>query len=361
MYMQSSLLALAALACQVLAFPLSNLEERDNAALDVQLSSAGNSMVKAVITNKGNEQLSFLKFDTPFDAGMTRKVDVTKHDSAVAFTGIFSYYDINNLPQEAFAVLAPGASLESKFDIAETHDLSEGGSFKVVSEGSLMMAKGTKVEGVAHFRSNELTMDVDGAEAAKVHANVMSANVDAIVEKRSRIDQRTCQGRNAQIVQAGLQVCVGYARAAAQAASSGHQKVQEFFKTNSPQTRQNIAARFQAIAQECSSSNGGHSPIFCQDVYNHCQPGLIAYTLFSNSHVAMCPGYFNLPAKVNQGYGPDHGYVIVHELTHAPAVFSPYTTDVAYGYQQSVRLSAQQAFGNADSYSLFAAGVARGA
>ncbi|EEP76406.1 predicted protein [Uncinocarpus reesii 1704] len=360
MYIRSALLALAALAGQALAFPLNSLPERDNAGLDIQLSSTGNTRVKAVITNNGDEAMSFVKFNTLFDSSMVRKVKISKDGSAVPFTGIFGYYDINNLPKEAFATLSPGASLEAEFDIAETADLSEGGSFKVSADGLLPIAatKGsTKVDGAIQFKSNELTIDIDGDEAAKVHASVMST-----LGKRSRVDGRTCQGRAGQIIVNSLRSCVGYAQAAAQGAANGDaQKFQEYFKTTSPQVRQNVARRFQAIAQECSSPSQGRSIVFCQDVYGYCQRGLIAYTVFANSHVATCPDFYRLPARVNQGLGPDHGYVMVHELTHAPAVFSPYTQDYAYGYQQCRRLNAQQSLGNADNYSLFAAAVARGA
>ncbi|KMU82243.1 neutral protease 2 [Coccidioides immitis H538.4] len=151
-----------------------------------------------------------------------------------------------------------------------------------------------------------------------------------------------------------------YAQRAAQAASGGNaQKFQEYFKTTSQQARQSVARRFQAIAQECSSANQGRTIYFCQDVYRNCQRGLIAYTIPARSHVVNCPDYWRLPPVVNRGLDPDHGYVVVHEFTHATSIFSPGTVDHAYGYEQCRRLNAQQSLSNADNYSLFAADVTR--
>ncbi|WEW57161.1 Fungalysin/Thermolysin Extracellular metalloproteinase 5 [Emydomyces testavorans] len=358
MFLLSSLAALAALASQSLAFPLNNLPERDT-GLTVKLSAVGNTHVKAVVTNNGAQEMSFLKYNTFFDSGRIRKVQVTKDGSVVPFAGFHFYYDMSNLPKEAFKTLAPGASAETEFDIAETFDLSDGGSYTISAEGLLPVVEGqgTTLTSAVRYTANELTMNVDGKLAAQVQ------KIPAMsLEKRTRFDQNSCNGQYGQILGRAIQTCVGYATKAAQAASSGSpEKFQEYFKTTSQQARSSVAARFQAIAQECGSSNNGRTTYFCTDVYRQCQSGLIAYTYPQQNHVANCPDYYRLPPVVNQGLGPDHGYVIVHEFTHAPGVYSPNTVDHAYGYEQCRRLNSQQSLGNADNYSLYAAAVSRGA
>lgn len=43
-------------------------------------------------------------------------------------------------------------------------------------------------------------------------------------------------------------------------------------------------------------------------------------------------------------------------MAHAPAVYSPYCQDNAYGYAAAMRLTTAQAVLNADSYALYANG-----
>nr|KMM72230.1 neutral protease 2 [Coccidioides posadasii RMSCC 3488] len=354
MRLSSSLIALVALAGQALALPFNELAERDT-GLDVKLIPIGNTRVKAIITNNADHEMSFVKYNTLFDSSPVRKVQISKDGSIIPFKGIHLYYDIDNLPKGAYKTLAPGASAEAEFDIAETSDLSAGGSFKISAEGSIPVidGQGTKPTSSIRFKANTLTMDIDGEMASRVASAIPELN------KRTRVDNQTCTGQYAQLLQGGLRTCATYAQRAAQAASGGNaQKFQEYFKTTNQQTRQNVARRFQAIAQECSSANQGRTIYFCQDVYGYCQ-GAIAYTVPDRSHVVNCPAYWSLPPVLNRGLGPDHGYVIVHEFTHAPSVFSPGTVDHAYGYEQCRRLNAQQSLNNADSYSLFAADVSR--
>ncbi|EAS31986.3 metalloproteinase 5 [Coccidioides immitis RS] len=355
MRLSSSLIALAALAVQALALPVNELAERDT-GLDVKLIPIGNTRVKAIITNNADHEMSFVKYNTLFDSSPVRKVQISKDGSIVPFNGMRLYYDINNLPKEAYKTLAPGASAEAEFDIAETSDLSAGGSFEISAEGSIPVidGQGTKPTGSIRFKANVLTMDIDGEMASKVASAIPE------LDKRTRVDGQTCTGQYAQLLQGGLRNCVTYAQRAAQAASGGNaQKFQEYFKTTSQQARQSVARRFQAIAQECSSANQGRTIYFCQDVYRNCQRGLIAYTIPARSHVVNCPDYWRLPPVVNRGLDPDHGYVVVHEFTHATSIFSPGTVDHAYGYEQCRRLNAQQSLSNADNYSLFAADVTR--
>ncbi|EEP77157.1 predicted protein [Uncinocarpus reesii 1704] len=357
MLFSSRFLALAALLGQALALPIDDFSQSD-AGLKVKLTSMGNTRVKAVVTNEGEQEISFLKFNTFFDSAPTQKVQIMKAGSLIPFSGVDFYFNMANLPAEAFKTLAPGASAEAEFDIAATADLSPGGSYTVSSAGFLRIAggNGTAITGRMRYRSNQMKLNVDGDMAAKVQSAVPT------IEKRTRIDGNSCRGNYGQLLSRALQGCSSYAGRAAQAASNGDaQKFQEYFKTNSPQVRQSVAARFQAIVQECSSASNGKTTYLCEDRFRFCQPGLIAYTIPTQSVVANCPSYWKLPPVVNRGLEPDHGYVVVHEFTHATSIFSPGTEDHGYGYEECRRLNAQQSLSNADNYSLFAAAVSRGA
>ncbi|KMU92516.1 neutral protease 2 [Coccidioides immitis H538.4] len=238
MRLSSSLIALVALAGQALALPFNELAERDT-GLDVKLIPIGNTRVKAIITNNADHEMSFVKYNTLFDSSPVRKVQISKDGSIIPFSGIHLYYDIDNLPKEAYKTLAPGASAEAEFDIAETSDLSAGGSFKISAEGSIPVidGQGTKPTSSIRFKANTLTMDIDGEMASKVASAIPELN------KRTRVDNQSCTGQYAQLLQGGLRTCVTYAQRAAQAASGGNaQKFQEYFKTTDQQTRRCAAA-----------------------------------------------------------------------------------------------------------------------
>jgi deuterolysin len=84
---------------------------------------------------------------------------------------------------------------------------------------------------------------------------------------------------------------------------------------------------------------------------------VLAYTLPSANVFAYCASFFNqLTPLTRQCYGQDQATTVLHESTHAPAVYSPGTVDNAYGYSASVRLNSAQSVANADSYALYAGG-----
>ncbi|KAI1978653.1 hypothetical protein LOZ51_004535 [Ophidiomyces ophidiicola] len=357
MRFSSSLIALVAFLGQAFAHP-SNLIQRDT-GLEVKISRVGNTLVKATITNTAKHEISFVKINTPFGNGPVHKAQVMKNGVPVQFTGVCAYYNVNNLPPEAFQVLAAGASAEATFDVAETADLSAGGSYSIKSAGTISIVDRTSrtagVTEAVEYSSNELTINVDGAEAAKVKSATEKLN------KRTQL-QPSCSSRDRRIMEAAIRLGGRYAQAAARAASSGSaRKFQEYFKTTDSRTRQQVAQRFSSIAREHTTS-GGRTKYHCRDPIGFClqNPGTIAYTHVFNNVVANCDRFYdNVPAVVNSGHDTDHGHVTVHEFAHASAVVNPHTRDHAYGYASSTRLSARLAFNNADNYALFATDVAR--
>ena len=55
--------------------------------------------------------------------------------------------------------------------------------------------------------------------------------------------------------------------------------------------------------------------------------------------------------------GQPDAVALLHEETHAPAVYSPGTQDNGYGYSAASSLTAARALANADSYALYANGM----
>lgn len=90
---------------------------------------------------------------------------------------------------------------------------------------------------------------------------------------------------------------------------------------------------------------------------NSCETNVLAYTLPSQNVIANCDIYYSdLPALASTCHSQDQATTTLHELTHAPGVYSPGTEDNGYGYDAATALSSADAVLNADSYALYANG-----
>jgi deuterolysin len=260
----------------------------------------------------------------------------------------------SDLSHDAFTPILAGQTIEITVDMAEVHDLSVGGTFKVSSYGAIPYAPhgSTTLTGKAlSYLSNELEVKVDGAAAAKVPRAITP------LDKRTAV-QSDCTGSQRESTLSALSNCQKLATAAAGAASSGSaSKFSEYFKTTSSSVRGTVAARLRAVANECGSSTNGVTSLYCTDVYGACDSNTLAYTSPADNVVVNCPIYFSyLPVLSSSCHAQDMSTTTLHEFTHATAVFSPGTDDNAYGYSAATALSSAQAVLNADTYALYANG-----
>jgi len=260
----------------------------------------------------------------------------------------------SSLTEDSFKTIAGGETMEVEIEIAELYDLSKSGKYTVLTQGAIEYADAdsTALSGaVLAYSSNSLDIDVDSAKTAKIETAVQS------LTKRTAV-QSDCSGTRLSAIRTALSNCNRLASAAATAATSGSASTfQTYFKTTSSSTRSTVAARLRAVASDCGSTSGGKTRTFCTDIYGACESGVLAYTLPSNNYIAYCPLFFNqLPALSGQCHAQDQATTVLHEETHAPAVYSPGTVDNGYGYSAATSLTAARALANADSYALYANG-----
>lgn len=269
----------------------------------------------------------------------------------VPFEGIYQHVYMKDIPMSEFVPLAPGESIEREFDIASTADLTSGGAFTISSQGLIPYAEenSTDLTGAMAFEANDLKMEVDGAVAATVEKAIKS------LDRRTRLTN-SCTGAQRTATERAIQLSAQLSQRSAQVAQNNPAKVLEYFKSDSAQTRQGVARRFAAVGAE-STVGGGRTTYDCTDRMGRCRPNTIAYTLPSMNHMTNCPIFYRMPALTNVCHGQDQATTVLHEITHNPAIISPHCTDHAYGYQNIRRLSAAQAFQNADTFSLFANGM----
>lgn len=260
----------------------------------------------------------------------------------------------SSLTDDSFKSIAAGETIEVEIELAELYDLSKSGKYNVLAQGVIEYAEGdsTALSGaVLSYSSNQLAIDVDAAKTAKIDTALQS------LAKRTAV-QSDCTGTRLSAIRTALSNCNRLATAAATAATSGSaSKFSEYFKTTSSSTRSTVAARLRAVASDCASSSAT-TRTYCTDIYGACSSGVLAYTLPSNNYIAYCPLFFNqLPALSGTCHQQDQATTVLHEETHAPAVYSPGTQDNGYGYSAATSLTAARALANADSYALYANGM----
>ncbi|KAL9033199.1 MAG: hypothetical protein Q9180_006074 [Flavoplaca navasiana] len=327
-----------------------DLEKRASDVV-VTLSSVGGSVVKASIKNNGKETLKFLKSGTFLDSAPVDKATVFKDGNPVTFTGVLARVKTADLTDEAFVSLAPGATLENTFELAAVTDLTAGGPFEVIAEGAVPLASAGSTElsgSQVSFRSNKLSITVDGSAAARVAPAVH------LLDDRTLVT--SCSGSPGTVLRTALANSQRLSTAAANAALSGSAaKFQEYFKTTAASARNTVAARFRGCATQSGSTTGGGTRYYCGDPYGYCSPNVLAYALPSQNIIANCPIYYSgLPALTSQCHRQDQATTTLHEFTHTPATYSPGTQDNGYGYSAATALSPAQAINNADSYALYA-------
>lgn len=246
--------------------------------------------------------------------------------------------------------LAAGETLEDEFDIATTSDLSHGGAVTLRSSGMVPLVKDGAISGYLPYHSNDLEIEVDAVKASQA---------GKAIKPLSRRTQEYCSSYSRQsALDNALSNTVYLANNAAQAALYGSaSKFYEYFKTTATSTRQEVAARLQAVANEAQSNTYGATTYYCSDAYGYCSPNVLAYTLPSLNVIANCDIYYSyLPALASSCHAQDQATTTLHEFTHAPGVYSPGTEDLGYGYAAATSLSSSDAVMNADTYALYANG-----
>jgi deuterolysin len=253
------------------------------------------------------------------------------------------------LSDAAFERIPAGQSIKVTFNVGEVHDLSSGGTFDILSSGVMQYASDADntLIGSLQYHSNTISTSINGAEAASMLRSFRHTD-----DKRTTV-QTDCTGQKLSVTQAALSNCAKLASAARSAASSNDAKMKEYFKDASESTKSTVADVFGKVATECGSTSGGASRYYCTDVDNGCQPGVLAYTVPSQSFQAYCDLYFDeLPDLTSQCHAQDQATTNLHETTHLSEIKG--TDDLGYGYANAMKLDTDGALNNADTYALFA-------
>ncbi|OJD13473.1 hypothetical protein AJ78_06084 [Emergomyces pasteurianus Ep9510] len=358
MQLSSVILAAAGLLAPVYSRAIISIGHRAE-GLNVSLASAGNTKVQVSVTNTGSTEISVLKANTFFDKSPTKKVNIYREGSQkeVPFNGILLRYTPSNLTKDDFQPIAPGQTVNTEFDLAETLDLSESGNYAASSEGVLPFSNPqyNGIAGVIPFKSNAIIIKVDGKQTA----DVLSVGAKYFhLSRRADINNGGCNAEQKPVISSALERASSIAAEASKAALDGDVRVfEQFFRTTDSTTRQQVSDRFRAIASEAGNSTGGIVKYQCSDAMDVCKPNVVAYALSASNVIVNCPTYYTIAATSQQCDVGDQALTAIHELSHIDAVYSPATADHAYGEDASLALSSDMALMNADTYTYYANAV----
>ncbi|OJD13555.1 hypothetical protein ACJ73_09190 [Blastomyces percursus] len=359
MQLSSVLLTAAGLLVPVYSSAIISIGRRFE-GLNVSLSSIGHSKVQVSVTNTGSSEISVLKANTLFDSYPTKKFIVYKEGSRkeVSFEGVHLRRSPSDLTIDDLQLIGPGQTIDKKFDLAETLNLSESGTYIVSTDGvfPVIDPKSPSIAGVIPYKSNELKIKVDGKQVSSILST--RAKIYNHFTRRSDFNNGNCTDHQKAVIASALKRASSIAGEASNVALSGDVRVfQQYFRTTDPSIRQHVSDRFRAISNEACSAEGGLVKYQCDDGMEVCRPGTVAYALSRSNVVVNCPIYYSVAAVSQACDAGDQALTVIHELSHIDAVYYPATTDLAYGEGASMALSADMAVRNADSYTFYANAV----
>lgn len=168
-----------------------------------------------------------------------------------------------------------------------------------------------------------------------------------------------CNSTQTPILEKAFESAHTLATEASKAALNGDEAMFErYFKTKDQKIRQAVSDRFAAIAEETKSTTGGKVQHSCGVDGQNCAHGAIAFATNNKDQpqVVNCPTFYVVAAETDKCDGTDHALVIIHELTHIGQVYSPAAGDITYSYREIMKLDADQAVKNADTFKYYAQG-----
>jgi deuterolysin len=237
--------------------------------------------------------------------------------------------------------LAPNQTIESVFDIADSHDLSPGKAYSAIADGMLEYTKSSNPKKFFFVPYKSNTINFEAPENAGTRL-------------ASRSTLASCTDEYNKLMQENLNRAAEMAKAAAADARNGSTGLfQKFFKSQNQADKKEVAERFDAIANEATSK--GVLTYYCQaSAQDSCGGNIAAITYPTQNRVVNCQGYYETQQVVNQCGYLDQAAISLHEFSHATAVYAPGTDDVVYGLDGVLQLNTQQAKNNADSFAYYA-------
>ncbi|KAL4810832.1 Deuterolysin metalloprotease family-domain-containing protein [Aspergillus unguis] len=340
-YLLAGLLTLAS-GKPILLPRLAQEAAQPSPSFDVHLEALGNTTVKAHVTNLGADGVRIVQRGGVLDKAPTKKVTVTGGDSDPTFTGVRVEYVLSHLTGDGFVEVSPNQTIASVFDIADFYDLTPGQEYTAISNDHI-----------------EYTTLLDEKKFLTYRYKSNNITFTAPTDVKNRLQERStleCSGEYNDLVQNAISRAAEMATAAAKDARTGSDLLKKFFKSTDESVINEVAGRLDAIAKEATTT--GQLTYYCQPTSeDYCAGNVAAMTYPTLNRVVNCPGYYESTKVSNYCGYLDQAGITLHEYSHATALYSPGTEDVAYGYDSVLSLDTQDSLNNADNFAYYASAV----
>ncbi|KAL0262566.1 hypothetical protein SLS55_001534 [Diplodia seriata] len=323
--------------------------------VDVKITSAGNTAIRASITNTGEYDLSIKKLNSLFDSRNVRKIDVnaTADGTPLVFEGS-SVVPSHRTDAGSWLQIAKGDVFVTEFDVADLYDLSPGGNYTVKAEGTAFIEPPTAYTDLQlNYSSNTLYIQVDGAEAAKRKAAGLSATGRLVTRAEIGAD---CSDEQKGKIRQALHYCRLMAWSGARGAEDADERFFYYFHTFERVVRDHVRCKFLAVAEECQE-RPGKSWFTCLDSQLQCQYNTLAVTNPRTGLITLCDFAWQLRlVYTNVCHDDDLATTLIHEMTHVNGLHGSATDDI-YRHDKWPKckdLDWFRSVNNAETYASFA-------
>lgn len=335
--------------------------EIDGSPLKARLiSGSSGDHIEAIITNAGS-QATYWSLS---EEDLTSKLQVYNSDDEPAARGVSAH--AHEASNTTYQLLEPGASTTTRLDVLEEYDLTPGGQYYLQLGGFMPYYYANQDPSMAQtqshiFEAKVLPFTAPTSLPPKRYTNA-PATPNVLFE--ACVDAEM----GAKLKKAVPQALIQAKKSIAYVQNGTDRKImQNFFKSDSPETRKIIIDRFTVIIK-ILSSEGGPAKLACSSASgsgatNHrlcVAAGAVAMTDPPSGKVSLCPAAKKYPVEFKACGDSNWGGTLIHEMTHSKVVFTPVTTDITYTLQGCKGLSTQRALLNANSFNFLADSVMLG-
>lgn len=336
--------------------------EMEQSPLKVELQSLGFDAngVQVIFTNRGaeatylplsNEDLtSYLQIYTANDEPAARTLSAHAHE----------YHNTT------YQLLQPGETIARELEVLTEYDLAPGETYYLQMGGFMPYYHANQDPSLATsqsqiFEAKILPFTAPTTLPPKRYTNT-PATTNVLLEDCADAEMDAKLKRSIPHALLQAQKTLAYVRN-----GTDRKIMQNFFKSDSPETRKVVINRLNAIVKVLSSKNGA-GKIVCSSPtgpeaagHRGCvRAGAVAMTDPSSGKVSLCPASKNFPVEFKACGDSNWGGTLIHELTHSKAVFTPVTADITYALNGCKGLSRERALLNANNFNFLADSVMLG-
>jgi len=317
-------------------------------------------VARVAVTNTGAESIQVFKGNTVLSDHATKDLVVADaDDNELPFEGIYINYKKTGLSAESFQTLAPGETVTTSVNAAESYKLAGISTAKITAVQAFKYVVGSApptslqdAKFCSAVSSDTVAITPDQSKVAIDHISKRTL-FNSRIQKRA-ITYHSCSTSQTSSLKTSVSDAISMSAAAYTAAGSAADYFTVWFKSTAQETK--VRSIYNSVKNVQTTSPS----IYCTDLYGDCTDGqALLYTVPSDNVIVPCPnnGYWAFPEYASTCADDDYDKAgsILHEMTHLYG-----TDDYAYGPTAAKQLSASQAAANADTYEMYAGSVRLG-